>query len=217
MLSAYSVIFLPSTSGAVPSGGSGEVTLNTDFGLGDLMKKYSAVLADNGYRVSDSELGQELGDVAVIYGSHLNELKSDGYVKNVISADNVILTVSKKNPLSNLSESQLEDILSGRVSSWKSLNGGDGRIIVVSDEGTYRYLAEKFGNISAVNIIRNADVNNFAKEDEAIIQIIHVSLFNGECKALSFGNAAPDDYGNYPLQDPVFLVCKSKFGDMLTK
>lgn len=213
MLSAYSVIFLPSNS----EPGSEKVVFTNDFGLGDIIKKYADLFEDKNYQLSIQELGQELGDVSVLYGSHLNMLKSDGYLKNVISADNVIVTVSKRNPLSSLSESQLSDILSGKINTWKGLNGNDGRIIVVSDEGTYRYLAEKFDNISSVNIIHNADVNYFAKDDEYVIQIIHVSLFNGECKAVSLENAAPDDYKNYPLQDPVILAYKSKYNDIFTK
>ena len=84
----------------------------------------------------------------------------------------------------------------------------------MTDLTGYNYLSKKFGNISSVNLIRNADINYFVKDDEYVIQIIHASLFSKDSKEITLDNFAPDDYEKYPLQDPVILAYKNKYIDL---
>ena len=217
VFSAYSVMFLKNTFNNSGAGGSAleVITFNNDLGLEHIMDKYIKVFNNKKkYTLVNEPLDQNLSDVAVIYESHLRDFKSDEYTKDEVASDNVILTVSKKNSVVNLTGNQLEDILSGKINSWKNLNGKDERIIVVTDMTGYNYLSKKFENISSVNLIRNADINYFVKDDEYVIQIIHASLFSIESKEITLDNFAPDDYEKYPLQDPVILVYKNKYIDL---
>jgi len=215
VFSAYSVMFLKNAFNPVISSSSETIILNTDLGLEHIMDKYTkAINSTNKYKIVNDSLDQNLGDVAVVYESHLKDFKTDEYIKDVVASDNVILTVSKKNPIANLTDNQLEDILSGKINSWKNLNGKDERIIVMTDLTGYNYLSKKFGNISSVNLIRNADINYFVKDDEYVIQIIHASLFSKDSKEITLDNFAPDDYEKYPLQDPVILAYKNKYIDL---
>jgi hypothetical protein len=216
-LSAYSVMFLKNAfSNPGANGSTSEIMIiNNDLGLEHIMNKYTQTIKnEKKYTLVNEELDQNLGDVAVLYESHLKDIKSDEYIKDEVASDNVILTVSKKNSIANLTESQLEDILSGKISTWKSLNGKDERIILMTDLTGYKYLSKKFENISSVNLIRNADINFFVKDDEYVLQIIHASFFSAESKAITLDNFAPDDYEKYPLQDPVILTYKSKYVDL---
>lgn len=213
MLSAYSVMFLPNYSSASDPGK--EIVLaNADLGLEHILNKYAKLFNSDKYKVSVEDFGQELADAAVVYQSHLDQFDSADYVKTEVATDNVVVTVSRRNALSNLTVSQLSEIISGRVNTWKTLNGSDEKIIVVADEGGYRYLAEKFVDVSAVNLIRNADINYFVEDDEFMMQIVHASLLSSDCKAVSLGDIAPNDYENYPLRDPVIFAYRSKYNDV---
>jgi hypothetical protein len=216
VFSAYSVMFLKNAFNPVIAGSTSEtIIFNSDLGLEHIMDKYiKAINSTNKYKIVNDSLDQNLGDAAVIYESHLKDFKSDEYIKDVVASDNVILTVSKKNSVANLTENQLEDILSGKINSWKNLNGKDERIIVMTDLAGYNYLSKKFKNISSVNLIRNADINYFVKDDEYVLQIIHASLFSNDSKEITLDNFAPDDYEKYPLQDPVILAYKNKYTDL---
>lgn len=213
VLSAYSVMFLKNVFTPVADDSALEIMIvNNDFGLQHIIDKYTqAVNSEKKYKFVNEELDKNLGDAAVLYESHLKDFESEGYTKVEVASDNVILTVSKKNSIANLTENQLEDILSGKINSWKSLNGKDERIIVMSDLTGYNYLSKKFKNISSVNLINNADVNYFVEDDEHVLQIVHASLFSSDSKAITLDNLAPDDYEKYPLQDPVILAYKNKY------
>lgn len=216
VFSAYSVMFLKNTFNNPGAGSASEIIIfNNDLGLEHVMDKYAKAFNDKKkYKLVNEPLDQNLGDVAVIYESHLKDFKSDEYTKDQVASDNVILTVSKKNSIANLTKNQLEDILSGKINSWKNINGKDERIIVVTDLTGYSYLSKKFENISSVNLIRNADINYFVKDDEYVIQIIHASLFSNDSKEITLDNFAPDNYEKYPLQDPVILAYKNKYIDL---
>jgi len=217
VFSAYSVMYLKNAFNNPEKGGAASeiIIFNNDLGLEHIMDKYTKVFNNKKkYTLVNEPLDQNLGDVAVIYESHLKDFKSDEYTKDEVASDNIILAVSKKNSVINLTENQLVDILSGKINSWKNLNGKDERIIVVTDLTGYNYLSKKFENINSVNLIRNADINYFVKDDEYVIQIIHASLFSNESKEITLDNFAPDDYEKYPLQDPVILAYKNKYIDL---
>jgi phosphate transport system substrate-binding protein len=63
-----------------------------------------------------------------------------------VASDGIAVVVSPSNPLSRLTKSQLADIFSGKITSWKQLGGPDRRIVALSrdrNSGTHVFFLEE--------------------------------------------------------------------------
>jgi phosphate transport system substrate-binding protein len=63
----------------------------------------------------------------------------------VIAYDCITPVVNAANPVKNLSQAQLKDIYTGKITNWKDLGGAPGEIVVVSRDsssGTFEYWGE---------------------------------------------------------------------------
>jgi len=102
-----------------------------------------------------------------------------------VAHDALALIVNPANPDSTLLDTQFENILRGKISSWKQVNknSADKTINVVFDNnksGNVRYFREKFGitenfpsNCFAVNT--NEEVINYVKNNPSALGIISVN------------------------------------------
>ena len=60
-------------------------------------------------------------------------LEASGFVENNIGAAVTKIIVNSANPVKSLSATQLQDIFSGKISSWKDVGGADQPILVVAE------------------------------------------------------------------------------------
>ena len=86
--------------------------------------------------------------------------EKNGVHPNVITValDGLAVVVNPSNPVSKLTEGQLADIFTGKVTNWKDVGGNDGRIVILSREvnsGTHVYFKE--------HVLRNNDPNSKAE------------------------------------------------------
>lgn len=66
-------------------------------------------------------------------------------VEKIIARDALAVIVNPKNKVSQLTRQQLEDIFTGKITSWKQVGGADLKIVVYSREtssGTYEFFKE---------------------------------------------------------------------------
>jgi phosphate transport system substrate-binding protein len=56
---------------------------------------------------------------------------SSSYQQAVIGNDNIVIIVNKDNPIKSLSNEQVKDIFSGKITNWKDVGGKDMPIIIV--------------------------------------------------------------------------------------
>jgi phosphate transport system substrate-binding protein len=121
-----------------------------------------AFMAENKYvKISVSGGGSGNGIKAIIDGTcdiaNSSRFMKDAEVKSAVekgvfpvpfavAIDAIVPIVHPSNPIANLTTSQLQDIYTGRVTSWKQVGGEDKPIVVVgrdTSSGTYEVWEEK--------------------------------------------------------------------------
>lgn len=126
-----------------------------------MQKAVEAFMAKNkGVSVSISASGSGDGAKALIDGSsplamlsremkakEIAQAKEKGVNPKqiVIAYDCITPVVNKANPVKNLTQAQLKDIYTGKVTDWKDVGGAPGQIVVVSRDsssGTFEYWGE---------------------------------------------------------------------------
>jgi phosphate transport system substrate-binding protein len=109
---------------AVTGGGSGTGFSSLISGTCDI--------ANASRTIKDKEIS-----LAKQKGINPNEIK--------VGLDGIAVVVNPKNPVSKLTESQLADIFTGKISNWKDVGGPDEKIVILSREvnsGTHVYFKE---------------------------------------------------------------------------
>jgi phosphate transport system substrate-binding protein len=94
--------------------------------------------------------------------------KKEGLIYRAVARVPVVVGVHKSLPVNNLSESQVCDIFSGKIKSWKEVGGGDSKITVLGrkkDDNNMEVLREKmacFKNLQlttdAVLLLRGTEI-----------------------------------------------------------
>jgi phosphate transport system substrate-binding protein len=105
--------------------------------------------------------GTKVGRLTVgIVGREVNEKeKKEGLVYRPITRIPVIVGVHKSLPVSNLSDSQVCDIFSGKIKSWKDVGGNDAKIVVLGrkkDDNNIEVFREKMGCFKTVQLTPDA-------------------------------------------------------------
>ncbi len=62
----------------------------------------------------------------------LKEQKKDGLTSSLFARDGVCFLVHKKNPIKELTDQQIRDIFTGKVTNWKQVDGHDAPITVIN-------------------------------------------------------------------------------------
>ncbi|MBU1229040.1 MAG: PstS family phosphate ABC transporter substrate-binding protein [Proteobacteria bacterium] len=155
-LTALAVLGLAATSYA------GDLPVKGSTTVQPIMQKaVEAFMAKNkGVSISISASGSGDGAKALIDGStplamlsremkesEFKQAKEKGVSPKqiVIAYDCIIPVVNSANPVKNLTQAQLKDIYTGKVTDWKDVGGAPGQIVVVSRDsssGTFEYWGE---------------------------------------------------------------------------
>jgi phosphate transport system substrate-binding protein len=115
--------------------------------------------------------------------------------QNCIAVDAVALIVNKNNPVGQLTMSEIQDILLGKITNWNQLAGNDTtKIKLVFDNAgssTVSYMRNKFlpegrmisDNPNAFGQKNNAQVFDIVKKDKDALGIISVSWLGDNLQA----------------------------------
>jgi len=179
-------------------------------------------MGGSGRGVSDARQGK--ADIGMVSRA-LGETERDLY-GIPIARDGVAIIVHKDNPVNSLSDRQLVDIYSGKITNWRQVGGRDAPLQVLagppeggSSELLRHYLRLPYDQIKAQERIGpNAErIKAVAADPRAII---YVSVGEAERKAhdgapiklLAVGGVPASSRsvrsGNYPLSRPLTLVAQ---------
>jgi phosphate transport system substrate-binding protein len=135
-----------------------------------------------------------------------------------IARDAIAIIVHPKNPINDLSLSQIKEVFSGKIKSWKELGGAAHPIILVSREegsGT-RESFQKFvmgkEEISLESLVQdsNGAIRQVVSNDPNAIGYISLGLVNEKVKALKLSGVEPNvtdiENGTYTLVRPFLFV-----------
>ncbi len=184
------------------------------------MSKYPDIQVEKSDTGSGAAVESVLNGHSII-GDLSRNLKEDEKSENLesitIAYDGIAVIVNKENPISDLSYSQLQDIFTGKISTWKSISGNDSRITLVGREEAS---GTKDGFESALNIVsktkydvqyqENGDI--IAKVGNDVSAIGYCSLFSisENTKAISISGIFPTiqniSDGQYTLIRPFIEV-----------
>ncbi|MEQ9230214.1 MAG: phosphate ABC transporter substrate-binding protein [Cyclobacteriaceae bacterium] len=147
-----------------------------------------------------------------------------------VAFDGIVVILNEKNLLSTLSNADIRDIYTGRITNWNELGGSDGEILpIVRDEnsGTQRFFKEYFGLdvISAKALVaeNNNQISEKVATDVNAIGYMGYGYFTDlvtPC-GLEFVNQAGDtlflppnrahlESGEYPLKRGLFVYHKEE-------
>ncbi|PQJ62463.1 phosphate ABC transporter substrate-binding protein [Photobacterium angustum] len=154
----------------------------------------------------------------------------DNYKAVTIAHDGIALVVNKANPVTNLTREQLIGIYQGKITNWKSINGKDLDMAVVSRENASgsRFSFEHFmgltkqvsgftvSNISprVLVVSTNGMVKSLVSRNEHAIGYVSLGSVDDSVKALSYDNVLPTtaniESGKYKIARPFLLMFKQK-------
>lgn len=159
-------------------------------------------------------------------GTASRELKGEenelGLVKHVIAIDAVAVIVNPENKVRKLSKKQVKDIFTGKVTSWKALNGKDEEIIIVNrDEASGT--REAFSKIAldeadftkeSVVLPGTGQVRSVVANTESAIGYISLGYITDKVRAVNYEGVSPSHKtvksGKYKLQRKLYMLTKGK-------
>lgn len=150
-----------------------------------------------------------------------DELANEGLNVEVFAYDGIAVIVNPANEaVADITEEQMADIYSGKITNWSEVGGEDAEIFVISREessGTRSAFEELIGLEDAGGLTGNAsvvegngNVQASVAENENAIGYVSFSFIDDSVKPLTIaGVEANDDNakdGSYPLSRP-FIFC----------
>ncbi|MGL4669692.1 MAG: phosphate ABC transporter substrate-binding protein [Methanobacteriaceae archaeon] len=159
-------------------------------------------------------------------GTSSKELKtneSKGLTTYELGNDGIVVAVNKQNTISSLSNDQLKDIFSGKITNWKELGGSDSKInLITREEGSGTL--DAFQNIvmgKDTKIKEDATVQSSTEavkqsvvQDPNAIGFVSFAHMSDDVKAISINGVAPSEAtisdGTYELQRPFLFIVKGE-------
>lgn len=138
-------------------------------------------------------------------------------VAHVVAMDGVCVVVHPSNPVRGLTTSQVRDIYTGKINSWKELGGPDMPIVVISRDtssGTYetfhKLVMKKEKMASKVEYVSsNPQAHARVKTTAGAIGYVGIGFLDDNVKALMMDGVMPSRQtiasGTYPVARPLFL------------
>lgn len=138
-------------------------------------------------------------------------------VAHVVAMDGVCVVVHPSNPVRGLTTSQVRDIYTGKINSWRELGGPDMPIVVISRDtssGTYEtfhnLVMKKEGMASKVEYVSsNPQAHARVKTTAGAIGYVGIGFLDDNVKALMMDGVMPSRQtiasGTYPVARPLFL------------
>lgn len=170
--------------------------------LAELYQKQHA-----GEEINVQSLGSSAGIQAAIsgvaeIGMSSRELKTEEAAKLdeiVIARDGLAVIVHPNNPINDLTQAQVQDIFSGKITNWKEVGGNDRAITLVVREagsGTFSAFDElmmkgKPNTPAAMRQGSNGAIRQVVAEDPNAVGYISIGIVDKTVKALNIDNVQP--------------------------
>lgn len=143
-------------------------------------------------------------------------------IEKTIAYDALAVVVNPKNKVSQLTRQQLEDIFTGKITSWKQVGGDDMKIVVYSREtssGTYEFFKEsilknKNYMASVLSMPATGAIIQSVSQTPGAIGYVGLAYLNGSVKSLKVSydgkTFVTPSYANaknksYPVVRPLFF------------
>ncbi len=138
-------------------------------------------------------------------------------VAHTVAYDGLAVIVNPQNKISALSEKQIADIYTGKITNWKELGGEDAKIVVISrdsNSGTYETFNElvlKKAKIakSAEYVGSNGQARSRVNSTKNAIAYVGLGFADSSVKALSVDGILPTPQtvaaGKYPIARPLYM------------
>lgn len=152
--------------------------------------------------------------------------KDAGAVGTVFAKDALTVIVNKYSPVTKLTEAQIRDIYTGKITNWKVVGGPNARIVLcgrTAASGTYEYFKSSFLNgtrqsSSTRQYASNGMVRSAVAQNRYAIGYVSMAYLNTSIKGLSVkadgasSYAYPSRYhaqtGKYGFVRPLYWVTK---------
>ena len=218
---------------AAPAGAQKNIVLDGSTTVGPIAKAFADYYKEkSGVGATISESGSGNGVKSLINGAcdiaNMSRFMKDSEFKtcvekgilpvaHVVAFDGLAVVVNPANKVSALTDAQIADIYTGKISNWKQLGGDDAEIVVISrdtNSGTYETFNELILRKKAV--VKGAEyvgskgqAKTRVASTKNAIAYVGLGFVDDTVKTLSVDGILPSAKtivsGKYPIARPLFM------------
>lgn len=218
---------------AAPAGAQKNIVLDGSTTVGPIAKAFADYYKEkSGVGATISESGSGNGVKSLINGAcdiaNMSRFMKDSEFKtcvekgilpvaHVVAFDGLAVVVNPANKVSALSDAQIADIYTGKITNWKQLGGDDAEIVVISrdtNSGTYETFNELILRKKAVvkgaeYVGSNGQAKTRVASTKNAIAYVGLGFVDDTVKTLSVDGILPSAKtivsGKYPIARPLFM------------
>ena len=146
--------------------------------------------------------------------------KEAGLTETVLAYDGIAMIVNPANPVEDLSQEQIADIYTGKITNWSEVGGNDSQIVLIGREagsGTRGGFEEIVGVVDACQyrqeLSSTGDVITTVAQNPDAIGYASLAAVKDTVKALKVAGVTPTEAtvkdGTYTIQRPFVLATKT--------
>lgn len=218
---------------AAPAGTQKNIVLDGSTTVGPIAKAFADYYKEkSGVGATISESGSGNGVKSLINGAcdiaNMSRFMKDSEFKtcvekgilpvaHVVAFDGLAVVVNPANKVSALTDAQIADIYTGKITNWKQLGGDDAEIVVISrdtNSGTYETFNELILRKKAVvkgaeYVGSNGQAKTRVASTKNAIAYVGLGFVDDTVKTLSVDGILPSAKtivsGKYPIARPLFM------------
>lgn len=218
---------------AAPAGAQKNIVLDGSTTVGPIAKAFADYYKEkSGVGATISESGSGNGVKSLINGAcdiaNMSRFMKDSEFKtcvekgilpvaHVVAFDGLAVVVNPANKVSALTDAQITDIYTGKITNWKQLGGDDAEIVVISrdtNSGTYETFNELILRKKAVvkgaeYVGSNGQAKTRVASTKNAIAYVGLGFVDDTVKTLSVDGILPSAKtivsGKYPIARPLFM------------
>ena len=218
---------------AAPAGAQKNIVLDGSTTVGPIAKAFADYYKEkSGVGATISESGSGNGVKSLINGAcdiaNMSRFMKDSEFKtcvekgilpvaHVVAFDGLAVVVNPTNKVSALTDAQIADIYTGKITNWKQLGGDDAEIVVISrdtNSGTYETFNELILRKKAVvkgaeYVGSNGQAKTRVASTKNAIAYVGLGFVDDTVKTLSVDGILPSAKtivsGKYPIARPLFM------------
>lgn len=218
---------------AAPAGAQKNIVLDGSTTVGPIAKAFADYYKEkSGVGATISESGSGNGVKSLINGAcdiaNMSRFMKDSEFKtcvekgilpvaHVVAFDGLAVVVNPANKVSALTDAQIADIYTGKITNWKQLGGDDAEIVVISrdtNSGTYETFNELILHKKAVvkgaeYVGSNGQAKTRVASTKNAIAYVGLGFVDDTVKTLSVDGILPSAKtivsGKYPIARPLFM------------
>lgn len=218
---------------AAPAGAQKNIVLDGSTTVGPIAKAFADYYKEkSGVGATISESGSGNGVKSLINGAcdiaNMSRFMKDSEFKtcvekgilpvaHVVAFDGLAVVVNPANKVSALTDAQIADIYTGKITNWKQLGGDDAEIVVISrdtNSGTYETFNELILRKKAVvkgaeYVGSNGQAKTRVASTKNAIAYVGLGFVDDTVKTLSVDGILPSSKtivsGKYPIARPLFM------------